>query len=93
MTKREVLIQSTTAPNVVAKTPHVSHYSGYYEWYTPTRYVEAARAVLGTIDLDPASSETANAVVGAARFYDIENDGLRQEWRGEVWLNPPYSSS
>ncbi len=76
----------------ISKIPHVSYNSGYYEWYTPSEYIEAARRVLGVIDLDPASSEVANSVVCATKFYDLESDGLSQEWIGKVWMNPPFSS-
>ena len=38
------------------------------DWHTPTRYIEAARQVLGRIDLDPFSSEIANQTVRADRF-------------------------
>jgi hypothetical protein len=61
------------------------------EWYTPAAYIEAARTVLGGIDLDPASCEQANATVRATTYYDIRDDGLEQPWYGRVWLNPPYS--
>lgn len=27
----------------------------------------------------------------APKFYTIEDDGLSQPWRGNVWCNPPYS--
>lgn len=61
------------------------------EWYTPARYIEASRRVMGSIDLDPASCEVANRTVKAAKYYSIEDDGLSQKWSGCVWLNPPYS--
>jgi phage N-6-adenine-methyltransferase len=65
--------------------------TGENEWYTPDEYIEAARAVLGSIDLDPASSKHAQKTIKAERFFSKENDGLSQEWKGRVWLNPPYS--
>jgi hypothetical protein len=40
--------------------------TGEFEWYTPERYLDLAREVLGTIDLDPASSEIAQETVRAA---------------------------
>lgn len=78
---------------VKEKKPHVAFNSGNNEWYTPADIIEDARKVIGTITLDPASSEIANETVKATKFFTAEDDGLIQDWDGEnIWLNPPYSS-
>ena len=73
------------------KKPHVSNNSGNNEWYTPVKFLEIARSVMGSIDTDPASSEMANRNVKATTFYTEEDDGLKRDWAGNIWLNPPYA--
>jgi phage N-6-adenine-methyltransferase len=80
--KRAVSIEINTRLN---------SYSGDNEWYTPSKYIEMARDVLGTIDVDPASNVTAQATVRSDRYYTVDNSGLDKEWCGQVWMNPPYS--
>lgn len=72
----------------------VSQREGYDsdEWYTPGWVIEAARRVMGEIDLDPASCELAQEVVGAGLYWSKRQDGCRAAWWGRVWLNPPYSA-
>lgn len=56
------------------------------EWYTPKEIIDS----LGHFDLDPCAPvnplwETADVM------YNKIDDGLKQNWGGRVWLNPPYS--
>lgn len=74
------------------KLPPIAHNrNSTTDWHTPIEYIEAAREVLGTIDLDPASSELANQTVKAKQFFTADDDGLNHEWRGRIWLNPPFN--
>ena len=73
------------------KDNHLTRFTAENEWYTPSEYIEAARSVMDGIDLDPASSDEANETIQAESYFTQDDDGLQQEWFGNVWLNPPYS--
>lgn len=73
------------------KHVHVSSNSGNDEWYTPPEFIESARMAMGSIDTDPASCEVGQSNVQAVTYFTKDDDGLSQEWSGNVWLNPPYS--
>lgn len=60
-------------------------------WFTPKIYVNAARIVLGSIELDPYSSELANRAVCAERYFSLANPAETNEWNCEtLFMNPPY---
>jgi hypothetical protein len=65
------------------------HSSASNEHYTPIEVVDAARALMGGIDLDPASCTAANREVRATAIYTQKQDGLVMPWFGRVFLNPP----
>jgi phage N-6-adenine-methyltransferase len=73
------------------KEPAQSQNSGTHDWHTPSNFIEAARLTMGSIDLDPASSEIANKRVQATTFFTAETNGLDKPWSGNVWMNPPYT--
>ena len=59
---------------------------------TPAYILEPVREALGGIDLDPCS--LAHNPTRATRWcYLPDRDGLAEEWRGSVWVNPPYGNA
>ena len=69
---------------------NIQHSSESVEHYSPVEVVDAARELMGGIDLDPASSELANSYIRARRFFTEEDNGLRKLWKGgRIFLNPP----
>ena len=62
------------------------------EWYTPPVYIDAVRAVLGSIQFDPFSCEVANTLVGADDYYTAADDATMTPWPvvQTVFANPPY---
>lgn len=67
--------------------PH--HLTETNEHYTPPEIIIASFKTMGMIDLDPASCEKANQWVGALHYFSLEDNGLAQQWYGNVFLNPP----
>ena len=57
------------------------------EWYTPLRVFDAMGV---RFDLDVAHPEETETHVPADRRLTMADCGLRSEWRGFVWMNPPF---
>ena len=56
-------------------------------WLTPPWILEQ----LGPFDLDPCVADKMHMQT-AETGYSFEHDGLLSNWKGRIWLNPPYSS-
>lgn len=65
------------------------------ECYTPGVWVEFAKDVFqGEIDLDVASSDLANEVVKARRFFTWESDTFNQPFEADnLFCNPPFEAT
>lgn len=60
---------------------------GKDEWLTPPEIIRA----LGEFDLDPCSPINRPWPTAKNHFTALDN-GLRKEWFGRVWMNPPYGN-
>ena len=58
------------------------------EHYTPKSLFDKLGLVF---DLDVASPVDSVTFVPAKKFYTKLDDGLNQDWFGNVWMNPPFS--
>lgn len=55
-------------------------------WLTPKAIISA----LGTFDLDPCAAPSPRPWPTALQHIELPEDGLKADWNGRVWLNPPY---
>jgi hypothetical protein len=65
---------------------------GYKEnndYYTPKWVFDSLNV---QFDIDVCAPTGGVDWIPATSWYDIEMDGLQQEWHGFVWCNPPYSN-
>lgn len=58
-------------------------------WLTPPAILSA----LGPFDLDPCAAPEPRPWPTAKRHLTYIDNGLRNDWAGRVWLNPPYSDA
>ena len=50
------------------------------DWHTPVKYIELAREVMGSIDLDPFSSVHSNKIINATRVLTLADNAFTREW-------------
>ena len=68
-------------------TDPVSHKGNTDTWLTPLSLIQW----LGEFDLDPCAFEGHETATNKMLLPHC--DGLKQDWFGKVWLNPPYSEA
>lgn len=56
------------------------------EWYTPKYFFDAFGV---EFDLDPCHPDQPT-FVPVKNYYTKEENGLKKEWKGFVWMNPPF---
>ena len=64
------------------------------DWYTPQWVYERARLIMGSIDLDPASSKKAQDEGNKSkRYFTKQKNALKQDWgkAKNVFINPPFT--
>lgn len=55
-------------------------------WATPQEFFDKYDAIFG-FDLDVcANAENTKCL----DYFDLDRNGLTQEWKGSCWMNPPY---
>ncbi len=60
--------------------------TGEKTWLTPRHIIDA----LGPFDTDPCVPDGGMPWRTATRMITKSEDGLKADWTGHVWLNPPY---
>ncbi len=66
--------------------------TGENDWHTPMDYIDAAKKVMGEIDLDPASSKHAQKTVKANSFFTKATNGLSKRNQMAIAKYPPLKN-
>ena len=83
------VVPADHSPTFFASTGNASIFHG---WHTPPALFDAVENVVGAFDLDPCSPDDGGGHVRASVKFCAAEDGLKREWRGKVFMNPPYGT-
>jgi len=72
------------------KATNIHRTSKTPEWYSPDIIIDEVIKLYVTIDLDPCTNSKIKPNVPAHAYFDLSDNGLKQEWFGSVYVNPPY---
>jgi hypothetical protein len=70
----------------------------FQDYFTPPELIAAAAEAMDGIDLDAASHWIANRQlrehgIAIGDYFHTNKSAFSHEWRGSVWLNPPYGDN
>ena len=60
--------------------------SNTYEWETPKAFFNKLNIEFN-FDIDVCATKENTK---CPKYYTILEDGLKQDWKGTCWMNPPY---
>src|ERR1017187_9254128 len=60
------------------------------DWCTPPEIYLPVQKFFGEIDLDPCSNPKSGVPAKKRYMLELGQDGLKAEWKGRVYCNPPY---
>ena len=83
------IVPADHTPTFYASTGNASVFHG---WHTPPHLFKAVENIVGTFDLDPCAPDDGTGPVRASVKFCAAQDGLTREWRGKVFMNPPYGT-
>jgi hypothetical protein len=89
--QRAATLSLRTAIKEIRQWDTLMSNGGGCEYYTPTLILDLSIRVMGGLDLDPAWHP--DCAVKAKRTYTAKQNGLAQEWRGRLFLNPPFGKA
>lgn len=79
---RTVVVDARTFTLMISSKGH--------EWYTPMELFNKLNAEFG-FTTDPCAESTNR--LGLPMYFTKEQDGLLQQWQGNVFINPPYGQT
>lgn len=83
------VVHTNHTPTFYASTGNASVFHG---WHTPPDLFALVESIVGRFDLDPCAPDDGGGSVRARVKFTAAEDGLSREWRGKVFVNPPYGA-
>lgn len=84
----------TLAPKARRRKPQTTalgHKGSRDMRFTPETLLATLYGIFGSFDLDPCAHPDSPVVAGTRFFGGPEDDGLKRDWHGSAYVNPPFT--